>query len=1017
MAYQIRFQRLGPPEPETPPLAAGGRARAMPEAPRRGRRGAAPPAAGRFELVKAIVDPPLPPRDELVFLLQTAAEVEHALLVQYLYAAYSLGGDQVPANKRALVSEWQALLVEVAREEMGHLVTVQAVLRMVGAAINLEREDYPFRSELYPFQLHLEPLSKNSLAKYLVAEMPAQVNVPELADILQRADYANDGVHPNRVGAVYERVIELLGQLDTTAVSDAGLAVAPRAEEWDRGFAKLIIRTPTTPHEAIEVIRAIAFQGEGLSGALDPDTHFGRFLTVFRAFPETGWVPTRRVPADPVSKSGPTPNPSEIVNPRSRAWAELSNVRYRMLLINIAHALSEPFVEGGTAATSDRTALIGWSFDEMMFTARIANLLVTLPRGDKTKPERAAPTFEMPYSLSLPDFPDGRWRMHADLLAQAATILETLSTGAPAAERPLLESIKTRDAEAATFIGERLQPQARALVELRLLPPLVIGRFGSSPDPLENYDLVAPDPTSYRNIVPAPTFEIDPATGSITREFTPAAIAFRDANGRVKPLAPFIELWARFDQTGDFMPVTLAHLSSLGLTPADVKWRVVAGNFKAARRTGKAADRIIADTGSFHNHAAHNLVGGSENFKAGKHVTFGHVRYIKPTERFPEIRMRIMPASGNVYGPKANDPLTVDDVYDSEKGGWDDHFDDDPNAPLGTFPAGTYEGSYHHQSNRYVSDGYVDDTCDGIIEASITWGGKALKAAARFAVGVPDFAPDSVHVRTLRDDLEQALLGPTLTAPPARDEVVDIVRRALDTVRLTNTAVANADQHIAGVQTNSTNQAEHESTEYDRAREPVFGQGKAPYFPVLDHHLSLAEAAVGGTLPISPDLIRSYDAAGDFSDAARRRMPALMRGSDTLELTLTRRQIEIVRHACAGTPSGTTPRARMTALINFFASMAPLHSHIPTDDGGFVSQLFADPSDFLAYLESAVAKGPLAGAELGKPLVVPGNPDASGLVHLIQRTDHPMHGPFSRIVPGINMTGVDILKDWIASLH
>ena len=53
------------------------------------------------------------------------------------------------------------------------------------------------------------------------------------------------------------------------------------------------------------------------------------------------------------------------------------------------------------------------------------------------------------------------------------------------------------------------------------------------------------------------------------------------------------------------MPVTLAHLSSLGLTPADVKWRVVAGNFKAARRTGKAADRIIADTGSFHNHAAH----------------------------------------------------------------------------------------------------------------------------------------------------------------------------------------------------------------------------------------------------------------------------------------------------------------------------------------------------------------------------------------------------------------------------
>src|SRR5205814_7430756 len=137
-------------------------------------------------------------------------------------------------------------------------------------------------------------------AKYLVAEMPARIDgVPELPDILKRADYANDGIHPNRVGAVYERVIELLGQLDMMAVSDAGLAVAPRAEDWDRGFSKLIIRTPTTPNEAIEAIGAVALQGEGLSGSLDPATHFARFLSVFRVFPESGWVPTRRVPVDP----------------------------------------------------------------------------------------------------------------------------------------------------------------------------------------------------------------------------------------------------------------------------------------------------------------------------------------------------------------------------------------------------------------------------------------------------------------------------------------------------------------------------------------------------------------------------------------------------------------------------------------------------------------------------------------------------------------------------------------------
>jgi hypothetical protein len=38
-------------------------------------------------------DPRLAPGDEVIFLLHTAAEVEHALLVQYLYAGWSLKDD------------------------------------------------------------------------------------------------------------------------------------------------------------------------------------------------------------------------------------------------------------------------------------------------------------------------------------------------------------------------------------------------------------------------------------------------------------------------------------------------------------------------------------------------------------------------------------------------------------------------------------------------------------------------------------------------------------------------------------------------------------------------------------------------------------------------------------------------------------------------------------------------------------------------------------------------------------
>jgi hypothetical protein len=45
-----------------------------------------PPAAAGLELLRQ--EPTMSDRDEVIFLLHTAAEIEHALLAEYLYAAY-----------------------------------------------------------------------------------------------------------------------------------------------------------------------------------------------------------------------------------------------------------------------------------------------------------------------------------------------------------------------------------------------------------------------------------------------------------------------------------------------------------------------------------------------------------------------------------------------------------------------------------------------------------------------------------------------------------------------------------------------------------------------------------------------------------------------------------------------------------------------------------------------------------------------------------------------------------------
>ena len=81
------------------------------------------------------------PRDKATVLLKTAAEVEHALLVQYLYAAFSLKSKNEFSNSRQRSTvTWNGELRSIAKQEMGHLMTAQNLLLALGLPPYLERE-------------------------------------------------------------------------------------------------------------------------------------------------------------------------------------------------------------------------------------------------------------------------------------------------------------------------------------------------------------------------------------------------------------------------------------------------------------------------------------------------------------------------------------------------------------------------------------------------------------------------------------------------------------------------------------------------------------------------------------------------------------------------------------------------------------------------------------------------------------------------------------------------------------
>jgi hypothetical protein len=443
-----------------------------------------------------------------------------------------------------------------------------------------------------------------------------------------------------------------------------------------------------------------------------------------------------------------------------------------------------------------------------------------------------------------------------------------------------------------------------AILDLRILPPLAIARLGSSSEPLENYDLVIDDPLGYRRIQPTETFRVDRATGEIVEAYVPEKIVFRDCD-RIRPVAPFLEVFAR---TSDDVlePLTTDLLAREGLGPQDVNWSVRLGNIKAFRRTGKAEDKILASA-TFSDHARHPLEGKCDNFLAGKTLPLGSAQYIKPTQSFPEIRLRYIPAAGLVYGANAsrkilndqNKPVSEPDpvldgriIYDDKKGHWRGYFDE--GAPTDTNPGAIYAG-FSDEKGNWQSWGYLDDECDGIISVELTRDGETLRAYSRIGAGPPSFAPDGLPIRTVADELEQVMFGPEV---PVKDvspaQVEEIVRRAFETVRLLNTAVMNGNP-VNGRLAAASIMPSQDANDFHRMFGPIMAPTLVDNLSVVALHQTILTALKSGTPAWFADVLRKPEEIGDLTDKGRRKMPAMMRGADARYLTLTRRQIDMIR--------------------------------------------------------------------------------------------------------------------------
>jgi hypothetical protein len=414
-----------------------------------------------------LVDETKDPKDAAVLLLRIAAEVEHTLMVEYLYAGFSLGPGADPI--------YQQTLIDIAKQEMGHLVTVENLLTLLGADPHLDRDGLLPQSGKEPGPFLLEPVSPSSLAKYVVVESPLNEVIeknPQDAAIYDRAtkvvgDKGMDQL--NRVGALYtliywifmetdqprpdepwpldpKAVLERNPELKGVHLKDSDFRPAAEVSdllaipnEWKVNVDTIYVENTVDRQSAKKALFKISAQGEGISDDPSELSHFQRFLALFAA--AENQAPS--ILKVPVVNSAQLPDPGQSVT-------AYFNTRYQILLVLIDLVFRFP------SGQSPRTDLARTAHAEMVSGIReLARAMLNLSGAPTNGP--VAPPFELPTGPWPKDsFPNAGAAVTQlqQLLAQSKTIESNIRTNWPELIGAQLNTLKIQNARIEQALGK-----------------------------------------------------------------------------------------------------------------------------------------------------------------------------------------------------------------------------------------------------------------------------------------------------------------------------------------------------------------------------------------------------------------------------------------------------------------------------------------------------------------------------------------------------------------------------------
>jgi len=354
-------------------------------------------------------------REALVYTLGKAAELEHLVMLQYLFAAFSLKQtveEGLTPEALAAVKRWRKTLLEISAQEMLHLALVQNLLTAVGAAPRLARPNFPMPAYAYPAGVRIEllPFGEAALRHFAFLERPEGMDVEDaegfeaIAQAIPLPHDDADQIVPHlqefdTIGQLYRSIQAGLEHLDARLGSERLFVGPPDAQATEEHFRWPELVPVTDLASARAAIDTIVEQGEGARGEWR-DAHFGRLLGILDEFLELQRADPSFEPTRPVVAANVRPQPTGVVvplitDPGTTRAMDLLNVSFEVLL----QLLSRYFAH--TDESPEQLQVLADVSVGLMYSAIkvLGGVVTTLPVGPDQPGVKAGPGFELFYQV------------------------------------------------------------------------------------------------------------------------------------------------------------------------------------------------------------------------------------------------------------------------------------------------------------------------------------------------------------------------------------------------------------------------------------------------------------------------------------------------------------------------------------------------------------------------------------------------------------------------------------------